>query len=212
MKKTKSWSRNLNWEEITGTEREEILERVNPIDGKYKTNVGTKIMRTNVSFYNDNVFVLCLTNPDWKKNLEIYYFWDSGNLFRLNGTSPPIHEVNAKAPIKLDKSNVIDYLRFFCFFVHAENGPFLLFETIDQLEIPLKLMSDKEVEILKDIVYTAKLNNINNKGNFLVTSMVWHYKDVFAARFEIQKSGMIEMLEDETVVENLSQKPIVLLN
>jgi hypothetical protein len=48
------------------------------------------------------VALIRVRDPSWaNQKLNIYYLTDQGNLFRLNGTSPPIHEVNAKAPIKI---------------------------------------------------------------------------------------------------------------
>ena len=48
-------------------------------------------------FY-ERVVLIRVKDPGWTpKSLNIYYLTVDGNLYRLNGTSPPIHEVNARA-------------------------------------------------------------------------------------------------------------------
>ena len=107
-----------NWNLVEGEELAGFLEQINPIDGKYRVSAeSTRVEWRMLPFY-ETVALIRVRDPNWvNQNLNIYYLTDQGNLFRLNGTSPPIHEVNAKAPIKVNEENVLEYLRFFCFFV-----------------------------------------------------------------------------------------------
>jgi hypothetical protein len=129
-----------HWNPVTGEELDGFLAQINPIDGKYQvssnsTEVGWRML----PFY-DHVVLIRLRDRTWgKQKLTIYYLTDQGTLFRLNGTSPPIHEVNAKAPVRITEQNVLEYLRFFCFFVRGEEGPFLIAESMDDPYIPTNL-------------------------------------------------------------------------
>ena len=51
----------------------------------------------------------------------------------LDGSSTPIHDVSHEAGPHLHEENVFDYLKFFCYFVHGDLGPFLIIETIDDV-------------------------------------------------------------------------------
>ena len=95
-----------NWNEVEGDELAGFLEQINPIDGKYRTSpASTRVAWRTLPFY-ETVALIRVQDPNWvNKSMTIYYLTDQGNLFRLNGTSPPIHEVNNKAPIKINEEN-----------------------------------------------------------------------------------------------------------
>ena len=105
-----------NWNAVTGDELAGFLDQINPIDGKYRVSAeSTQVHWRTLPFY-DQVALIRVKDPKWtNQKLNIYYLTDQGNLFRLNGTSPPIHEVNAKAPIKVTQENVLDYSALFLF-------------------------------------------------------------------------------------------------
>ncbi len=74
-------------------------------------------------------------------------------LWHLDGTSPPIHKVNDTFGIKLpsvpraeengepgelseaDQKTLLGYLRFFCEFVHGEEGPFYIIDADEEIEV-----------------------------------------------------------------------------
>ncbi len=95
-----------NWTPVEGDELIGFLEQVGPIGGKYKVSPNsTKVEYRMLPFY-DQVAMIRVKDPAWTPaNLYIYYLTDQGNLYWLNGTSPPIHEVNAKAPVKITEEN-----------------------------------------------------------------------------------------------------------
>lgn len=133
-----------------------VFEQINPIDGKYKVSKAetTEVHWRMLPFY-DSVALIRVRDPNCRnRRLNIYYLTDQGNLFRLNGTSPPIHEVNAKAPIKVNEKNVLDYLRFFCFFVRGEEGPFYIAESMDDPNMPTD-MDDTTRSVIEGTVRGA---------------------------------------------------------
>jgi hypothetical protein len=118
-------------------------------------------------FY-DSVALIRVRDPNWvNRRLNIYYLTDQGNLFRLNGTSPPIHEVNAKAPIKVNEKNVLDYLRFFCFFVRGEEGPFYIAESMEDPNMPTD-MDDTTRSVIEGTVRGATFAGKQRAGPFPV--------------------------------------------
>ena len=102
-----------NWSAAEGEYLQGFLDQINPIDGKYKVSAQTtKVAWRTLPFY-ENVVLVRVQDPTWVPgHLTIYYLTEQGNLYRLNGTSPPIHEVNGKAPIRVTEENVLEYLRF----------------------------------------------------------------------------------------------------
>ncbi len=195
-----------NWNAVQGEELAGFLEQINPIDGKYKVSADTtQVHWRSLPFY-DSVALIRVRDPNWlSPNLNVYYLTDQGNLFRLNGTSPPIHEVNAKAPIKVTEENVLDYLRFFCFFVRGEEGPFYVAESMDDPNMPTE-MDDTTRSVIEGTVREANFEGMNEQGHYLADAVVFYSNALFIANFAIQPSGMIEMLDDDPIAADLPTK------
>lgn len=195
-----------NWNPVTGDELAGFLEQINPVDGKYKVSPETtQVSWRALSFY-DRVVLVRVKDAGWTpKNLNLYYLTIDGNLYRLNGTSPPIHEVNALAPVKITDDNVLDYLRFFCFFVRGEEGPFLIAEDINDPDMP-KGMDDQTRAVIEGTIRPATYEGKNEQGFFLCDGVVFYANALFIANFAIQPSGMIEMLDDEPIAADLPVK------
>lgn len=191
------------WNPVQGDELTGFLDQVNPIGDKYRVNpTTTQVHWRKLPFY-DQVALIRVKDPAWTpNNLFIYYLTDRGNLYWLNGTSPPIHEVNAKAPIKVNEDNVLDYLRFFCFFVRGEEGPFLISEHIEDPYIP-KAVDDKTRMVIEGTVRPCTYEGRNEQGYYLCDAVVYYSNALFIANFAVQPGGMIEMLDDEPIAADL---------
>lgn len=191
------------WNAVTGEELTGFLDQINPVDGKYRVSAeSTQVHWRMLPFY-ETVALIRVKDPNWvNKKLTIYYLTDQGNLFRLNGTSPPIHEVNAKAPIKVTDENVLDYLRFFCFFVRGEEGPFYIAETMDDPNIPTE-MDDTTRSVIEGTVRECSFEGKNDQGHYLCDAVVFYSNALFIANFAVQPTGMIEMMDDEPIAADL---------
>lgn len=192
-----------NWNPVQGDELAGFLEKINPIDGKYRVSAeSTQVHWRMLPFY-DQVALIRVKDPNWTNpKLNIYYLTDQGNLFRLNGTSPPIHEVNAKAPIKVNEQNVLEYLRFFCFFVRGEEGPFYVAESMDDPNMPAD-MDETTRSVIEGTIRPATFEGMNEQDHFLCDAVVFYSNALFIANFAVQPTGMIEMLDDEPIAADL---------
>ncbi len=195
-----------NWNPVTGDELSGFLDQINPVDGKYKVNADTtSVAWRQLPFY-ERVVLVRVKDPGWTpKKLTIYYLTIDGNLYRLNGTSPPIHGVNAMAPIKINEDNVLEYLRFFCYFVRGEEGPFLIAEDMDNPDLPTD-MDEQTRSVVEGTIREASFEGKNEQGFFLCDGVVFYSNALFIANFAIQPSGMIEMLDDEPIAADLPVK------
>ncbi len=191
------------WNAVTGEELTGFLDQINPVDGKYRVSAeSTQVHWRMLPFY-ETVALIRVKDPNWvNKKLTIYYLTDQGNLFRLNGTSPPIHEVNAKAPIKVTDENVLDYLRFFCYFVRGEEGPFYIAESMDDPNMPQE-MDDTTRSVIEGTVRECSFEGKNEQGHYLCDAVVFYSNALFIANFAVQPTGMIEMMDDEPIAADL---------
>ncbi|MCK5373869.1 MAG: hypothetical protein KAJ40_01150 [Alphaproteobacteria bacterium] len=195
-----------NWNEVSGDELAGFLDKVNPIDGKYRTSpASTKVAWRTLPFY-ESVALIRVKDPNWvNKKVTIYYLTDQGNLYRLNGTSPPIHEINGIASVKINEDNVLDYLRFFCFFVRGDDGPFYVSEDIDDPNLPADMDAMTRVAV-EGSVRPASYEGMDENGYFLCDAVVFYSNALFIASFSIQQSGMVEMLKDQPVAGDLTSR------
>lgn len=192
------------WNAVEGAEKQGFLDQVGIIDGKHKASAETtEIQWRQLPFYK-KVALVRLRDTSWDpSHLEVYYLTHKGELTRLDGTSPPIHQTNAEAPIHLNEDNILDYLRFFCFFVRGEEGPFLVSETIEDPSMP-KDMDESTRKAVEGVLRPATYEGKNNEGHYLCDAIVFYSNALFLANFAVQPSGMIEMLEDDPLVTELS--------
>ena len=141
------FNEDKGWNAVTGEELAGFLSQVGNVDGKHRTSADTtEVAWRSLPFY-EQVVLIRLRDRTWlPENLQIFYLANQGQLTRLDGTSPPIHQTNADAPVRINDDNVLDYLRFFCFFVRGEDGPFLVEGSeIDDVATPIateKLLGD----------------------------------------------------------------------
>jgi hypothetical protein len=191
------------WNAVTGDELAGFLEQINPVDGKYRVSPdSTQVHWRMLPFY-ETVALIRVKEPNWaNKKLYIYYLTDKGNLYRLNGTSPPIHDVNAKAPVKITEQNVLDYLRFFCFFVRGEEGPFYVAESMDDPNLPAG-MDAATLSAVEGTLRPASFEGMSENGHYLCEAVVFYSNALFIANFAVQPSGMIEMIDDQPIAGDL---------
>ncbi|PRZ43819.1 ankyrin repeat domain-containing protein [Tritonibacter scottomollicae] len=121
-------------------------------------------------------------------------------LFRLNGTSPPIHEVNGLEAPEINEETVLQYLAFFCFFVRGEEGPFLIVDRSENGFIPD--LGERHDEIT-NAIRAPRVWGRNEEGNFRVSGLVYYSNAGFFSNFIVQPSGMIEMISDAPILTDL---------
>lgn len=195
-----------NWNPVEGEELEGFVEQVTPIDGRHKVSTETSQVHWRTLPFYDNIAMIRVMDSSWDKpGLVVYYLTREGQLYRLNGTSPPIHEVNEVAPIKLNEDNLLDYLDFFCFFVRGEEGPFLVVEDMDNPYLP-KDLDETSLKAIEGVIRPKTFEGYNSEGHFLCDAVVYYSNALFMANFAVHKTGMIEMTDDDPLVGDLPAK------
>jgi ankyrin repeat protein len=200
----RSWDSGLVWREPEALLREALGEKCSSGDGKYAVSNATRIEVTNLAFYPQEATLLRLTDLGWKEpNLAIYYLAHEKNLFRLDGTSPPIKQINAES-ISLTSANALEYLRFFCFFVRGDEGPFLIVESAGQYELPAYLNA-KDAKRLGELAHPAWYNGFVDETHY-ASALIYYSNALFGADFRINSAGMIEMIDDFPLANDMSAK------
>ena len=157
-------------------------------------------------FYPDEASrLLRAKHPDWPTATFLYYLSHGDALYGLNGTSPPIHEFNAKYTRDFAGDKALEYLKFFCFFVGGEEGPFYVLDGRDAHYLPDDL-ERQELEKINERYQMPRSWGEDENGNCCISTLLYYSNAVFVSDFLIQPSGMIEMKDDWPVVLDLTQK------
>ncbi len=192
-------------------EPKKVLEKIGSMIDTQPLDNEVSVYKRNLPFY-DNIQLIRLTSIHWASKLNIcYLFDDNDNLYRLNGTSFPIHEVNEKAPINITEDNVLHYLTFFCSFVHGEDGPFYVLHDMEDEILPSGfegMHSEDDEDSLRpqQLFREPRLFGKNEEGHWRVSSLIYYSSALFHADFLIQPNGMIEMEGEEPLIADLPNK------
>ena len=175
-----------------------ILRDLSPIDGLGEVGAGTAIRVFRLPFH-EAVEMVVATDPAWRpEGVLAVWLVEAGRFYRLNGSSPPIHALNERTRPRLEAATVLPYLRFFCFFVRGERGPFAV---LDRFAGPL--LPEANRDAVGDRIVPAEVLGRDAAGSWQIAALV-HYGDaLFASRFAVAPSGMVEMVADKPIVEDL---------
>ncbi len=150
----------------------------------------------------EDVELVVARDPEWQarhgsENSAGAWLRDE-HLHRLDGTSPPIHSMNAKTSPALNEQNILSYLGFFCYFVQGEEGPFAIVQSADDSIVP----NNAPEESLALMSRPAQLLMQDEHG-YHCEALVWYSEALFLANFLVQENGMVEMIEDEPLASEL---------
>jgi ankyrin repeat protein len=194
-----SWDSGLEWRALSRSRMSSLLKQAG--DEKLRDISRPRIEETTLPCY-PGAGLVRVTCPAWPPHRAFYYLRHRRLLLPLTGTSPPIHEMNAKLPIKLDRENALTYLRFFCFFVRGAEGPFLILESPLQWELPAQIGAEDQAKIVA-AAHPSWLIRENSDG-YTVAATTFYSNALFATEYNILKTGMVEMLGDFPVAANLA--------
>lgn len=195
-----------HWNAVSGDELAGFLAQVGTIDGKHRTDTGTTTVHWRSLPFYKQVVLIRVRDSNWlPENLDIYFLANQGQLNRLDGTSPPIHQANADAGVHITDENVLEYLRFFCFFVRGEDGPFLIAESMDTHGMP-KNLDETTRQVIEGTLRPASYEGRNEEGFWLCDAIVFYANALYFSNFVIQPDGKIEMVDDDELTDNLPAK------
>jgi hypothetical protein len=121
----------------------------------------------------------------------------SGGITLLDGTSPPIHELNRTAPLLLDtRQQATAYLRFFCAAIQGDAGTFKIVERPTDLdwstEAPTTMRREAETAL-------QPLAISRGSGNAWRAEATILYSDtLFVASFLVNGDGAVNMIDDRS--------------
>jgi hypothetical protein len=193
------------WIDLEEIEKQELLEHLQVRTNESSSTSVTMKMRSSVlAFYRGvrliEVNDLFAEGPQEKS----WYFYYQDSLVHLDGTSAPIHDMNDLVRINLTTETVAEYVRFFCFFVHGDDGPFFVLEDIDSPVIDKKRNDFHKMKTIKDLCKPLEIITITHEGFFIVSGNVLYGNDLFGVKFVVSSNGVIQIIDEELYLEGIS--------
>ena len=198
-----------NWQKVSGAQVEPFLKLINPIQNKHTASPASATVEwCQLPFYT-TVALVRVNDTAWAPNTGPFWFLaKQGRMFLLDGSSAPIHDANEADPVNVTEQTALDYLRFFCYFVHGDEGPFLVVEDIDHPALDKDKLEGATRKVIEGAIRPAAFEGKTGEGALEASAMVLYGNALFSARFSMTQNGMIEMIDDEPVAADLPVRKI----
>jgi MoxR-like ATPase len=191
----------LDWADLPRPVARDILAALLDVTDKRRMLLKVSGKISPLPFYKEWRLVwLTVDNPKGEEDLvleDILALWHRGETpLLLDGSSAPVHEVNARENLALDDDQVADYLRWFCMAITAEDKPFLVFEH------PPKIVTPKDKKIISLIQPLTPAGRTDEGAWKYEGTLVFDNK-MFKAVFAVEADGEVTMLDDEPLVAHV---------
>ena len=193
------------WNFVEGEALNGMIAKLNKEQNRYVISPNaSRVMWRTLPFYAGATLVR-VTDLLWRPaGLTTYFIGFRGQYRRMDGSRHFIQFLNDKLPIKLTAQNVLEYLRFYCFFVRHRGRPFLLVEKLDDLGTlagqPLTAaQSDAISALLAPLALLTAENNL-----FTISAIVRYGEVLFKCTFSITAAGAVQMVEEQEIYQGLA--------
>lgn len=162
----------------------------------------TKLRARTLPFYKDATLLEGEVEGESEQPGVLSFLLHRKGMTILDGTSNPIHRVNAWMPLDLStQEKAQNYLQFFTAAISGEEGNFRIVQSPAQIEWDVQ--AD---ESSKQSVHVQALTVYPTDGlSWQATGTVQYGKNLYAANFMINSQGKVQM-EDDTLM--MAQLPI----
>lgn len=189
--------RSERWNFVEGEALVGIVAKLNKEQNRYViSTTNSRLVWRTLLFYPGATLVR-VTDLSWRPHgLTMYFIGLRGQYRRLDGARRFIHFLNEKIPLKLTAQNIIDYLRFYCFFVRWQGRPFLLIEQPEDLGHFTPALTDSQIaEIIPHLSPITVISEDPVEGYALSATL--RYSDsLFACTFMVTPKGHVRMLTE----------------
>ena len=179
----------------------QILGLVNNFDG-YFGQYGRYLP---LNFYKDcNLVDMQFDNPINKNTFVFSAIFNAESAVLLNSEADIIHSLNPYLLTIGDKKSALDYLQFFCSYVHGDTGPFQIISNLN--EIPFREEANKDIQnkIKKDFFKPRYIEGDFDKEGWQKFEACVLYKNaLYTAIFKVFPNGMIDMENDNPIATGL---------
>jgi hypothetical protein len=189
--------KKLEMEEVAA-----IVDQVNKqVDGSLFDPLETTVLSFDLSFYPGYRF-LDISDHATNPPLQRYVLHKDENYTLLDWTYRPIYKTNEQAPISLNPSNVLDYVRFFFSNVRGRHGRFHIIESLENInwkEEP----SPSERKSYGKLIAPMKIVDKLKHGVFKLEARMMLKATLFKADIYVEPNGKAVLANHDILQENM---------
>lgn len=197
-----------SWEAAVDAEALKVTLRESGWRTEHDADVVLRSMT--LPFYPGRRLIMATCSRWQPDTVALYWLEGPDGVYRLNGVAPPVHEVNAKSDQHITEHMAIGYMIFFCFFVRGDDGPFLILASLEDPYLPPALRqaggSEAESEagrLLAARYQSPRYHGVDAEGRLRYSATLMYSDAIFVADFLVHPGGMVEMIDDSTVLAGL---------
>ncbi len=191
-----------DWQKLDSEKAARILSEINPhLEPVPFSMESTTVRAQRLPFYK-NYELYELTDLSAIPGARKYAIYKPGDVNVVNWTNQAIYETNEKAPITIDRNNVVEYVKFFFNYVRGRHGRFQIIETIDdirwQIEPPLQGRKVMQ-EMLEPVTFVSQ----DEDGTFNLEAFMVFKDSLFKTKVHVKKDGLVSMSDEELKIEGM---------
>jgi hypothetical protein len=181
---------------------EKLVRTINPFLDTPMDSTTTSIMVHDLAFYPGHFLAELNRHDAHPQKTRSVIANSKGDVFVLNGSNDVIYRLNKTTPILLDDNNIIEYIRFFFCYVRGKHGRFLIVENVDDLnwrEEPSVAGRKALAKMINPVTLKAK----DTDGTYTFAANIIFKDSLFLSDIRVSKNGMVQMLNEELLVEEI---------
>jgi hypothetical protein len=130
------------------------------------------------------------------------FLFGAEGVILIDGTSAPLHDLNQRIDLDIDSARAaLDYTIFFGSAVHGAEGHFHVLTSADDLAP----YNHGDIAPFRSLL---KIPEARAQGeDWLIEASVRYGRALFNSKFRLQRSGLIEMIDDELLAGELACGP-----
>ncbi|MEP6342236.1 MAG: hypothetical protein ABJ275_02895 [Maricaulaceae bacterium] len=157
---------------------------------------------TPLPFYEDAILIDTVLRHriGWIGHTSFIVF--NNRLVQLTHNSIEIHEINHdQSPNFETADNVSLYLKFFCWIVCGNEGPFSIVDEKERLERHLNEDAKTALEGFFTPLAPVANPGLDKKGHWNIAAPIYYNQTAFQAGFDVHPNGLVEMLTDDEIFD-----------
>jgi hypothetical protein len=192
----------MHWQRLDRDSSVKVIDSVKSAENAGLFSVSTsEVQRGRLAFYKD-YFIYKVTNFASLPSFSFEYLSDGVFFHYLDGTEDPIHTVNDKGALTLDKANVMDYLVFYFAHVGDDDGDVIVINNPHDMP----MLDSLDANSYDAVFSQHKPAEIHYDGGFDAYEVETDlYKDsqLVRAQIEISTKGRVKIKDQKMIMHEV---------
>lgn len=192
----------MHWQRLDRDSSVKVIDSVKSDANAGMFSVGTsEVKRARVPFYKD-YSLYKVTNYASLPSFAFEYLSDGTFFHYLDGTEAPIHTVNDKGALSLDKGNVMEYLSFYFGYIGSDEGDIIVINNPHDMP----LLDSLDTNAYNAVFSQHKPAEIHYDGGFNAYEIEADlYKDaqLVRAKIEVNAKGRVAIKDQKMIMHEV---------